>query len=120
MIVGSQGLIFSIAEIILVRNFSLKNMRVALLRMHVQFPGSDSLKAKRRRLKPFLARLQKEFNVSAAEVDYQDRWQDALVACALVSNANGHAEQSLQKLIRWVDRNWRDVDLVEEQIEILQ
>ena len=95
-------------------------MRVVVLKMHVQFPGSDSLKAKRRRLKPFLSRLQKEFNVSAAEVDYQDRWQDALVACALVSNANDHAERSLQKIVRWVDKNWQDAALVDEEIEILQ
>lgn len=51
-------------------------MKVAVLLMHLQIPGSDSLKAKRRRLKPLLSRLQKEFNVSAAEVDYHDLWRD--------------------------------------------
>lgn len=95
-------------------------MKVALLLMHLQLPGSDSLKAKRRRLKPLLARLQKEFNVSAAEVDYQDLWRDALIACALVSNENGHAERSLQKIAKWLDKHWPDVTLVDEQIEKLQ
>jgi hypothetical protein len=94
-------------------------MKVALLLMHLQLPGSDSLKAKRRRLKPLLIRLQREFNVSAAEVDYQDLWQDALIGCALISNENGHAEASLQKVAEWLDRNWPDVTLVDEQIEML-
>jgi len=96
------------------------SVKVAVLRMHIQLPGSDSLKAKRRRLKPLLARLQRQFNVSTAEVDYQDRWQDALICCALVSNANGHAERSLQEVIRWLDKNWPDITLVDEQIEVLQ
>ena len=95
-------------------------MKVALLLMHLQIPGSDSLKAKRRRLKPLLIRLQREFNVSAAEVDYQELWRDALIACALVSNENGHAERSLRKVAAWLDKNWPDVTLVDEQIEILQ
>lgn len=95
-------------------------MRVALLLMHVQFPGSDSLKAKRRRLKPLLARLQREFHISAAEVDYQDRWRDALIGCALVSNENGHSERALQTVAQWLEHNWPDVTLVDEQIEILR
>ncbi|MCL5428247.1 MAG: DUF503 domain-containing protein [Chloroflexi bacterium] len=95
-------------------------MKVAILRMHVQFPGSDSLKAKRRRLKPLLARLHREFNVSVAEVDFQDRWRDSLLCCAIVNTDNGHAQRSLQEIASWVDTNWPDATLVEEKIEVLQ
>lgn len=94
-------------------------MNVGLLTLHLRLPGSDSLKAKRRRLKPLLARLQREFNVSAAEVDFQDVWQDALIACALVSNAEDHAQRSLQKIAGWLEASWPDVNLVEEHIEII-
>ncbi len=95
-------------------------MKVAILRMHIQFPGSDSLKAKRRRLKPLLARLHREFNVSVAEVDFQDRWRDSMLCCATVNTENGHAVSSLQTIARWVDQNWPDAMLVEEKIEVLQ
>lgn len=94
-------------------------MKVALLLMHIQLPGSDSLKAKRRRLKPLLARLHKEFNVSAAEIDLQDSWDDSIIGCSLVSNEAGVAESALRKVATWVERHWHDVDLVEDRIELI-
>lgn len=95
-------------------------MKTGILTLHIKLPGCDSLKAKRRRIKPLLARLHKEFNVSAGEVGYLDQWQDALIACALVSTENGHAERSLQQVVNWLERHWPDVILVAEEIEILQ
>jgi uncharacterized protein YlxP (DUF503 family) len=94
-------------------------MKVALLLMHLQFPGSDSLKAKRKRLKPLLVRLHKEFNVSAAELDMQDEWENAVIGCSLVSTEAGAAESQLHKVATWVERHWHDVDLIEDRIEIL-
>jgi hypothetical protein len=88
--------------------------------MHIQFPGSNSLKAKRRRLKPLLARLHREFNVSVAEVDFRDRRRDSLLCCATVNTENGHVVSSLQAVARWVESNWPDATLVEEKIEVLQ
>jgi hypothetical protein len=95
-------------------------MRIGLLTLHLHIEGCDSLKAKRRRLKPLMIRLGREFNVSVAELDYQDVWQDALIACALVSNANGHAQRSLASIPPWVERNWPDILLVAERIEIIE
>jgi uncharacterized protein YlxP (DUF503 family) len=95
-------------------------MKIAVLRMHIQFPGSDSLKAKRRRLKPLLTRLHREFNVSVAEVDFQDRWHDSMLCCATVNTENGHIVSSLQSIARWVETHWPDATLVEEKIEVLQ
>ncbi len=94
-------------------------MKIAVLTLHLRFPESDSLKAKRRLLKPLLARLQREFNVSAAEVGRQDAWKDALLACVLVSNAEGHATRSLQKIGGWLERNWPNIHLIDEEIEII-
>lgn len=88
--------------------------------MHIQFPGSDSLKAKRRRLMPLLTRLHREFNVSVAEVDFHDRWSDSMLCCALVNTDTGHAQSSLQDVARWVTNHWPDATLVEEKIEVLQ
>lgn len=90
-----------------------------MLLLQLKFPGSDSLKAKRSRLKPLLARLHKEFNISTAEVDMQDSWEDSLVACALVNTAGGPAESSLHKVATWVERHWHDVDVIDDKIEIL-
>ena len=94
-------------------------MSLGLLTLEIYIPGCQSLKEKRGRLKPLIARLQREFNVSVAEIDYQDRWNETILACALVSNDNGYTQKALQKVVRWIENNWRDVDLIAEQLEIL-
>ena len=93
--------------------------RIAILSMHIHLPGSNSLKAKRSRLKPLMARLHREFNVSVAEVDLLDKWQDAVVCCALVNTESGQAQRSLQKVADWLDTHWPDVDIMGEEIEVL-
>lgn len=97
----------------------IRQMSVGLLTLHLYLAGCTSLKEKRRRLKPLLIRLRREFNVSIAEVDHLDAWQDALIACALISNDHAHTQRSLQQVVRWIEKSWPDVDVVSEQLEIL-
>jgi uncharacterized protein YlxP (DUF503 family) len=94
-------------------------MSLGLLTLHLQIPGCTSLKEKRSRLKPLLARLHREFNVSAAEMDRLDAWQEAVVACALGSNDAAHTQRALQKVVSWVEANWPDVQVWEERIELV-
>jgi uncharacterized protein YlxP (DUF503 family) len=67
-------------------------MAVGLLTLHFHLPGCASLKEKRSRIKPILARLHREFNVSAAELARQDAWQEAVLACALVLQSTSTTE----------------------------
>ncbi len=94
-------------------------MPVGLLTLYIHLPGCTSLKEKRGRLKPLLARLHREFDVSAAEIDRQDAWQEAVLACALVSNDTAHIQRSLQNIAKWINKDWPDVSLYDEQIELL-
>lgn len=94
-------------------------MTFGLLTLYLHIPGCKSLKEKRRRLKPLLFRLRREFNISVAEVDQLDMWQDTIVACAFVSNDRGHTERSLQDVARWIENNWPDLTLIDQQLEIL-
>ena len=89
-----------------------------ILTLHIKIPGCRSLKEKRGRLKPLIARIQRDFKVSVAEVDHLDAWGDSLIACAVVSNDHKHNQKILQKISNWVDNEWRDVDLVDDQIEL--
>jgi uncharacterized protein YlxP (DUF503 family) len=63
--------------------------------------------------------LHREFNISVAEVDYQDSWQEAVIACAMISNDNGHTQRSLQDVTRWIEKSWPDVTLLDDRIEIV-
>ncbi|RCK75413.1 MAG: YlxP-like protein [Anaerolineae bacterium] len=94
-------------------------MTVGLLSLHILIPGCRSLKEKRSRIKPLIARLRKEFNVSVAEMDYQDTWQEALLMVATVSNHQDHSQRSLQAVTDWIERCWPDVTIVNDTYEFL-
>jgi uncharacterized protein YlxP (DUF503 family) len=95
-------------------------MAIGLLTLHIYLPGCTSLKGKRSRLKPLLARLHREFNISAAEMELQDSWHESILACALVSNDHNHVQRSLQKICHWIESSWPDVTLFDEKIEIIR
>jgi len=92
-------------------------MSLGVLSLHIHIPGCSSLKEKRRRLKPLLVRLHKEFNISVSEVDHQDVWQDAVIACALISSEKNNTQRKLQQIVKWIDTKWLDVEIVDEHIE---
>jgi uncharacterized protein YlxP (DUF503 family) len=92
---------------------------VGVLTIHLHLPGCRSLKEKRSIIKPLLSRLHREFNVSAAEMEKQDAWQQAVIACGMMGNDSAHLERSLQAVARWMESNWPDGDVIEEKIEII-
>ncbi len=89
------------------------------LTIHLHIPACSSLKEKRGRIKPLTARLHREFNVSVAEMDLQDKWQEAIIACAMVGNERGYLESALQNVTKWIEANWPDGQIIEMRIEIL-
>lgn len=95
-------------------------MPIGVLTIQLQLPGCKSLKEKRSRLKPLLTRLHREFNISVAELDRQDIWDEALIGCALISNGHEFSERSLQSIIHWLNKNWPDISLVDDHIEIIE
>jgi hypothetical protein len=92
---------------------------IATLTIQLHLAGCRSLKDKRGRIKPLIARLHREFNISVAEIGLQDRWQEAVIACAMVGNEAGHLESALQTVRRWVKGNWPDGMIVEDRIELV-
>ncbi len=94
-------------------------MSLGVLTLHLHIPGCSSLKEKRSRLKPLLSRLGREFNISVAEMDHQDVWQSATIACALVSSQAAHTQRALQAIPPWIERFWPDVTIMDEHIEIV-
>lgn len=92
---------------------------IGKLSIHLHLPACSSLKEKRGRLKPLLARLRREFNVSVAEMDLQDQWQEAVIGCAMIGNDHRHLESALQIVSRWIKGNWPDGDVIDQQIELI-
>lgn len=93
-------------------------MAIGMLTLHLSIPMCASLKDKRSQLKPLLTRLQREFNISVAELDYQDRWQEALIGCVHLSNDGSHTQRSLQKIIPWIEKHFPHLLLIQDRIEL--
>ena len=92
---------------------------IGTLTIHLHLPACASLKEKRGRIKPLIARLHREFNVSVAEIGLQDKWQETVIACAMVGNERGHLESALQNVAKWVEGHWTDGDVIEQKIELI-
>lgn len=91
---------------------------LATLTVHLHLPACASLKEKRGRIKPLISRLHREFNVSVAEMDLQDAWQEAIIVCAMVGNGRGHLETAMQTVAKWVEANWTDGDVIETRFDV--
>jgi uncharacterized protein YlxP (DUF503 family) len=92
---------------------------IGTLTIHLHLPGCASLKEKRGRLKPLLNQLHKKFNLSVAEMERQEMWQEAVIACVLVNKDSAQLQRSLQTVFKWVAGNWTDGDVIDEKFEII-
>lgn len=88
-----------------------------LLTIHFQIEISRSLKEKRGIVRPLLVRLHKEFNVSTAEVDKLDSWNESVVCCAMVSNDNTYNQRMLQTVLEFITHMRPDLEILSYRIE---
>ncbi|MGH9581829.1 MAG: DUF503 domain-containing protein [Bryobacteraceae bacterium] len=68
---------------------------IGVLTLEIHVEHSHSLKDKRHVVKSLKDRLRERFNVSVAEIDCLDSWQNSVVAAVTVSNDRVRAEQIL-------------------------
>lgn len=92
---------------------------LATLTIHLHLPTCASLKEKRGRIKPLISRLHREFNISVAEMDLQDKWDETIITCAMVGNDHAFLQSALQNVAKWVEANWSDGDVWDSKIEII-
>ncbi len=71
---------------------------IGVLTLELRLDSSHSLKDKRHVVKGLKDRLRHKFNVSVAEIDYQDLWQRSVIAAVTVSCDHGRAESVLQSV----------------------
>ena len=94
-------------------------MAIALLTLELYLPLNDSLKGKRSILKPLIARLRKEYNISICEADAQDVLTRAVLEIVCVSQNSALAHRQLQKVANRAE-HWRlDAQLIDYHIEMV-
>ena len=64
---------------------------------------AHSLKEKRAVLQRILTRLKQKFNVSVAEVGFQDMWQRTKIAIVVVTSTRVTTEHELQNALKLID-----------------
>lgn len=94
-------------------------MAIGLLTLQLKIPLCRSLKEKRSQIKPLLNRVGQEFNISVAELDLHDLWGETLIGCTYPSNDQAQTTRTLQNIIRWVEGNYPQFYIIQEQIEII-
>ena len=92
-------------------------MNVGICKLKIHIPGSQSLKDKRSILKSLMARLQKQFNISIAEVEDHDLWRIATIGIACVSNHNYRLEEVIDGIINTINRDYPNIEIIEKEID---
>jgi uncharacterized protein YlxP (DUF503 family) len=83
-------------------------MTVGVLILELYFPEGGSLKEKRQHLRSIKDKLRSRFNVSVSEVDYQELWQRASLAVALVGSDARYIQGSMAKILNFVEDHWSE------------
>ena len=73
------------------------------MQVHLHFPDSGSLKAKRAELNRVKAHLRDRLHASVAEVAHQDSWQRATLAVAVAAGSVGRCEEAADAIARALD-----------------
>ena len=92
---------------------------IGLCTIEFEFPGVTTLKEKRSILKSLLARLHNTFNVAAAEIDHHDVLQSSVIAFTTVTTDTRHVNQTISIVLNWIEANYPDALIVNQEIEIL-
>ncbi|MBC1502005.1 DUF503 family protein [Listeria weihenstephanensis] len=66
-------------------------------------PTPQNLKEKRAIIKRVLTRAGQKFNISIAEIGFQDKWQRSLVGFAVVSESHEQAEKVADIVLAFLD-----------------
>lgn len=95
-------------------------MAIALLTIELYLPITNSLKEKRSILKPLIARLRKEYNISICEADAQDQLSRAVLEIVCVSGSRALAHRQMQNVANRVE-SWRmDAQMIDYHIEMIE
>ena len=89
---------------------------VVLLRVHLFFPESGSLKSKRAELNSVKAHLRQRMGATVAEVAHQDSWQRSTLAVALTGGSAGRCDEAADAVCRALDARFPQGVRVERRL----
>lgn len=91
---------------------------IGILHVRVFIGEAQSLKDKRHVLKSLKDRVRREFNVSVAELDGEDKWQTAILCFAMAGNDQRYIDSVLQNILSFID-TFPALQVCEHQVEFI-
>ena len=83
-------------------------------------PASSSLKDKRHVVRSVKQTVSNKFNVSIAEVEFQDLWQRAALGVTCVAESAGHCRKVLQEVEKAIGRSALDgAEIVDRHLDVV-
>ncbi len=89
---------------------------VVVLHVHLFFPDSGSLKAKRVELNSVKAHLRQRMGASVAEVGHQDSWQRSTLAVAVAGGSPARCDEAADAIERALDARFPQGVRVERRL----
>ena len=93
-------------------------MMIGSCEIEILIYESNSLKEKRHVIKSIIERIKSKFNASVAEVGYNELWNRSLIGIAVVSNKKILCDESISKIINFIDNDER-VEILSVNKEII-
>ena len=93
-------------------------MVVGTAKISLYIQDNHSLKEKRRIVKSIIAKVQQRFNVSIAEVDFNDKWQRIGLGLSVVGNDRRFVNSALDTILTYVDSLYLG-EIIDSDIEIV-
>ena len=80
-------------------------MRIGILRVEMRIPGCRSLKEKRSIIKRHINRLQRQFNISIAEIDNHDNHGFCTLGIVTIHGKNDSSQKTLDRIISELEQS---------------
>ena len=93
-------------------------MNTGICKLKIHLPENHSLKEKRKVINGTADRLRARFNVSVAELEYQELWQRGRLGAVAICSSGAVLEQLSERLLRESERLLGG-DLIRSTIEII-
>lgn len=81
------------------------SLHAAVMRVEFLIPDAQSLKEKRRVLKPLLNALTRKYPVASAEVEFQNTWQRVALGVGFVASNAGQLERLVDAVRSFLDQH---------------
>ncbi len=94
------------------------NVVVGILKIEFLLFDNHSLKGKRKVVKSMVGRVKSRFNVSIAEVGFNDNWQKIKLGLSAVGNDRRHVDSSLNHIVSFLESLCL-AQLVDTEMEII-